>query len=244
MKQLPILFSHNDLIEEYPTSSAFSSFVFRSEKQGKIKQIKKGLYALIDPSTGNIYASKFQIASRLFDDSYFSYHQALEYYGLANQSFVSNFTYLSHTYTRVLEFDDVIYEAKKSNCHLQILDRLKEEGVRVVSLERALIDSIDCPTLAGGIEEIEYALSGSPKLNLKSVEELLEFYDKKILYQKVGYLFEKHYGDEISDWFYQICLKHVDNKIYYFESHIKRSTLNAKWMLMVEKGKGMPNELF
>jgi predicted transcriptional regulator of viral defense system len=244
MNQLPILFSHNDILDLYPTMSSFSSFVFRSAKRGSVKQIKRGLYALVDPSTGNIYATPFQIASRLFADSYFSYHEALEYYGLANQSFVSGFTYLAHTYTKDFDFNGVTYKAKKSTCNLQILDRMKEEGVRVVSLERAVVDSIDCPSLSGGLEEIEYALDNSPELDIRLVEQLLEHYNKNVLYQKVGYLFEKHYGGKIPPEFYAKCLKHVGNKIVYFESRVGQAKLNIKWRLMIENRGGLPDELF
>ena len=244
MNQLPILFSHNDVLGLYPTMSSFSSFVFRSAKRGSLKQVKKGLYALVDPSTGNIYATPFQIASRLFGDSYFSYHEALEYYGLANQSFVSSFDYLAHTYAKDFEFNGVTYEAKKSTCNLQIFDRMREEGVRVVSLERAIVDSIDCPILAGGLEEIEYALDNSPELDIQLVEQLLEHYDKNVLYQKVGYLFEKHYGGKIPAEFYEKCLKHVGRKKVYFETHVGRAKLNLKWKLMVEDRGGLPDELF
>jgi predicted transcriptional regulator of viral defense system len=244
MKQLPILFSHNDILDLYPTISSFSSFVFRSVKRGTVKQIKKGLYALVDPSTGNLYASHFQIASRLFEDSYFSYHEALDYYGLANQSFVSNFTYLAHTYARELEFDGVTYKAKKSTCNLQILDRIKEEGVRVVSLERAIVDSIDCPSLAGGLEEIGHALDNAPELDLQLVSQLLECSNEKVLYQKIGYLFEKHYGGKIPAEFYEKCLQHCGEKIVYFESRVGRAKLNLKWKLMVEEEGALPDELF
>lgn len=243
MKQIPILFSYNDLRTAYPNASSFFSFAFRYVKQGKIKQIKKGLYALVDPSTNEIYATRFQIASKLFDDSYFSYHEALEYYGLSNQSFVSSFAYLCHIYAKELVFEGVRYESKKSSCHLQILDHMKEEGVRVVSLERAIVDAIDCPSLSGGIEEIEYALENAPDLNLSSVEQMLEYYNKDYLYRKVGFLFEKKYGEKIPKDFYDKCLSHVTEKIIYFESHAGQAKLNAKWRLMVEE-REPPDELF
>lgn len=243
MKQIPILFSYDDLRIAYPNSSSFFSFVSRYLKQGKIKQIKKGLYALVDPSTNEIYATRFQIASRLFNDSYFSYHEALEYYGLSNQSFVSGFTYLCHTYAKELEFQGARYESKKSDCGLQVLDRIKEEGVRVVSLERAIVDAIDCPSLSGGIEEIEYALANTPDLNISSVEQMLEYYNKDFLYRKVGFLFEKKYGPKIPKDFYDKCLSHVTKKIIYFESHAGQAKLNSKWRLMVEE-KEYPDELF
>lgn len=240
---MPILFSRNDLRTIYPNASSFFSFVSRSLKQGKIKQIKKGLYALVDPSTNEIYATRFQIASKLFDDSYFSYHEALEYYGLTNQSFVSSFTYLCHTYAKELDFLGVRYESKKSDCHLQISDRMKEEGVRVVSLERAIVDAIDCPSLSGGIEEIEYALENAPDLNLSSVEQMLEYYNKDYLYRKVGFLFEKKFGEKISKDFYDKCLSHVTDKIFYFEAHAGHAKLNQKWRLMIEE-REYPDELF
>ena len=244
MKKLPILFKYDDVKELYPNMANFYAFAGRATKRGELRQIKRGLYALVDPSTGDIYASKFQIASHLFDDSYFSYHEALEYYGLANQSFVSSFTYLTHVYVDDLEFDEVTYRSKKSGSNLEILDRMKEEDIRVVSLERAFVDSIDSPSLAGGLEEIEYALDNSRKLRLDKIEMLLQQYDKTFLYQKVGYLFEKHFGDEIPESFYNLCLSKIGNKINYFEAKAGFSKLVLKWRLMVPKERSVPDELF
>ena len=243
MKLIPELFSFKDLKDTYKTASDFSVFVYRAIKRGDVKQVKRGLYALVNPSTGMIFATKFQIASRLFDDAYFSYHDAIEYYGLANQSFVSIFTYLTKSHARDLEFEDVTYKAKKSNCDLFIRDRMKEEGIRVVSLERAIIDSIDCISLAGGLEEVEYALDDCPKLNLKDVETLLKAYNKNVLYQKVGYLFEKHFGNDIPEEFYRECLKHSGNTVIYLDCNTREGKLNAKWKLMVKKERDLPDEL-
>ena len=78
---MPILFSYKDVKDIYPNQQGFLSYLKRATKNGEIKQIKRGLYALVDPSTGNIFATRFQIASHLFPNSYFSYHEALEYYG-------------------------------------------------------------------------------------------------------------------------------------------------------------------
>ena len=202
MKILPIIFNYEDVKNIYPNINGFYSFLKRSLNNRNIKQIKKGLYALVDPSTGNIYANKFQIASRLFIDSYFSYHEALEYYGLATQSFISEFTYLSHVRVNPFDFDDIIFNSKKSTCELEIINNIKQNGVRVVSLERALVDSIDNLSLGGGLEEVENALENVNKIDINKIIKLLEFYDKAFLYQKVGYLFEKHFKDELPNSFY------------------------------------------
>ena len=143
-----------------------------------------------------------------------------------------------------MDFEDVIYHSKKSGYDLEILDRIKEEGIRVVSLERAIVDSIDSPSLAGGLEEIEYALSNCRRLKIDKIEMLLKHYDKSFLYQKVGYLFEKHFGEEIPESFYKLCLSKTGNKINYFESKVGHSKLILKWKLMVPLERSMPDELF
>lgn len=244
MKIIPEIFAYEDVKDLYPNVKNFYAFVNRAVKRGEIKKIKKGLYALIDRSTGSIYVSKFQIASRLFDDAYFSYHEALEYYGLPNQVFVSPFRYITHTYARDIEFENVTYTAKKSDCDLEILDHMDENGVRVVSLERAIVDSIDNPGYAGGLEEIENALDACRDLYLDKVIKMLEFYDKAFLYQKIGYLFEKHFGDKIPESFYQLCLSKSGNKIQYFEAKVGYAKLVLKWKLMVPIERGFPHDIF
>lgn len=244
MKILPEIFTYEDVEDLYPNPKNFYAYVNRACKRGELKQIKKGLYALIDRSTGGIYASRFQIASHLFNDSYFSYHEALEYYGLATQVFVSRFTYLTHVYVRDLEFEEVIYSSKKENCDLEILDRMNQDGTRVVSLERAIVDSINNPSLAGGLEEIENALAACRDLYIDKVIKMLEYYDKAFLYQKVGYLFEKYFGNRIPDSFYKLCLSKIGNKTHYFEAKVGFSKLVNKWKLMVPTERDMPNEIF
>ena len=244
MKIIPEIFTYEDVKELYPNIKNFYAFVNRAAKRGEIKKIKKGLYALVDRSTGGIYVSRFQIASRLFNDSYFSYHEALEYYGLTTQVFVSRFTYLTHVYVNDLEFENIVYSSKMSMCNLEIIDHMKENGVRVVSLERAIIDSIDNPGYAGGLEEIEYALDACRDLHLDKVIKMLEYYDKAYLYQKVGYLFEKHFGNRVPESFYQLCLSKSGNKTQYFESKVGFAKLVLKWKLMVPIERSMPDEIF
>lgn len=243
MKVIPMLFAYDDMKEMYPNRESFNSFLRRSLKVGKIKQIKRGLYALVDQTTGIIYASKFQIACKLFDDAYFSYHEALEYYGLATQSFVSHFTYLTHVYVEDVDFEENIYSSKKSVCDLEIIDHMKEDGTRVVSLERAIVDSIDNPGYAGGLEEIENALDACRDLRMEKVIKMLEYYDKAYLYQKVGYLFEKHFANRVPDSFYQLCISKSGSKIQYFESKVGHAKLVHKWKLMVPIERSMPDNI-
>ena len=228
MKQKKILFTYEDLKDEYSNKNSFNVFIFRLMKKGKVKLVKRGLYALVDPSTENIYASKFQIGCALARDAYFSYHEALEYYGLANQSFVSSFTYISKTFYHDVDFEEVTYSCKKSNDDSFVLDKMKEEGIRVVTLERAIVDSIDNITLAGGLEEIENALDDTPKLNFEDIKHLLKKKDKAILYIKVGYLFEKHLGNNVPSSFLKLCLSKVSKHINYLDKNTDLHMGSAK----------------
>ena len=244
MKTLPILFTYEDVADLYPNKNGFYSFLKRSLKNGNIQQVKKGLYALVDQSTGKIYATKFQIGSKLFDHAYFSYHDALDYYGLTTQSFVSEFTYLTPFRLNPLEFDDVLYSSKVSKCNLEINDHTKENGVRVVSLERAIVDSIDNYHLGGGLDEVEIALDNCRKLDLDKIKQLLSYYNKTSLYQKIGYLFEKHFGNELPKEFYKYCRSKIGTKKIYLDCHPGKTVLIPQWNLFIKKERELPNELF
>lgn len=234
MKPLPILFDYEDVKDMYPNIKGYYSFVTRYLKSGKIKQVKRGLYALVDPSTGRVYANKFQIASKLFSNSYFSYHEALEYYGLATQCHISSFTYLSHVRVSPFEFDDVTYYSKVSKCDLEIIKHIKENGVVVVSLERAIVDCIDNYHLGGGLEEVELALDSIKSINIEKIVLMLNYYNKASLYQKVGYLFEKHFGNDIPSSFYELCLSKIGKRKLYLDSFPGKTRLISKWNLLIK----------
>lgn len=114
----------------------------------------------------------------------------MEYYGLANQFFASRFTYLTHTYDRDLEFDEIKFVSKKNNDSTEIVDRILKEGVKVASLERTIIDCIDSPSQADGLDKVIYALENIQFLDFDKIKEILILKNKNFLYQKVGYLFK------------------------------------------------------
>ena len=121
---------------------------------------------------------------------------------------------------------------------------MKEEGIRVVTLERAIVDSIDNITLAGGLEEIEYALDDTPKLNFEDIKHILKKKDKAILYIKVGYLFEKHLGNNVPSSFLKLCLSKVSKHVNYLDKSLNKTKYNKKWNLIVEDDGGIIEELF
>lgn len=241
---MPSLFSYKDVKDLFLNVKNFYAYVNRAIKRGEVLKIKKGLYGLIDRTTGCLYVTWFQIASKLFDDAYFSYHEAIDYYGLATQVFVSHFTYLTHVKVRDFDFGEATFSAKKSNCNLEIIDRMQQNGVRVVSLERAIVDSIDNLHYAGGLEEVEEAINCCRPLDLSRVTKMLEYYDKAFLYQKVGYLFEKYWGEKIPNSFYEMCQERMGKKTRYLDVNVGHGIYNRKWRLIVPKGRNLPDEIF
>jgi predicted transcriptional regulator of viral defense system len=244
MEIYPSLFAYQDLRNRYPNRLSYQSFLSRSLKNGKIKQVRKGLYALIDPSNGRIIANKYQIACHLTPSSFLSFHSALEYQGLAQQSFVSSFQVVSLTSFRSFEFEGVTYSCLLSKNALGIMDRMKEEGVRLATKERFLVDCIDDFYKAGGFEEVTNALSLLKEVDEKRLLEILVSYRKEFLFLKVGYLLETYYGGSLSPSFYQECLSHLSPKKYYLYPSLKTGKFVGKWHLIVPKDGGSLDSSF
>ena len=73
---------------------------------------------------------------------------------------------------------------------------------------------------------------------------MLKHYDKAFLYQKVGYLFEKHFAKEIPITFYKFCLSKIGKKKMYLDCTPGRTKLIPKWNLLIKDDGGVPDELF
>ena len=87
MESLPKLITKEEMIDKFKDEKQYSNWIALKLKSKTYKKIRNNLYALIDPSTNDIYSTKFEIASKISNTSFICYHSALEYYGLANQVF-------------------------------------------------------------------------------------------------------------------------------------------------------------
>ena len=85
MKTLPKLITKKEMLNNFKNEKQYSNWIAQKLKSKTITKIRSNLYALIDPSTNDIYSTKFEIASKISDSSFLCYHSALEYYGIANQ---------------------------------------------------------------------------------------------------------------------------------------------------------------
>lgn len=233
MNRLPKLVTKEKVIDQFKDAKQYSNWIANKLKSRIYIKVRSNLYALIDPSTNNVYSTKFEIASNISCSSFICYHSALEYYGIANQVFNDiNVGSLTKFNNFMFMDNDFIFKQAKN---VLFINDVISEGIRVTSLEKTIIDCIDDFSLAGGIDEVLYALEQIKYLKEDNLIMILEDYDKMFLYQKVGYLLEKYnYQFNLSSNFFDKCKLHLTNKINYLvKSKFKKITLNKDWNLVI-----------
>ena len=233
-KNLPYLFAKKDVIDQFADDKQFENHMASMVRSGKVVKIRNGLYAQID-NLGVPLTTKFEIASKINDESFVSHHSALEYYGVANQVF-NTLTVGSKRKFNDFSFDDVDYTRQAVKDYTQVI-YIVTAGVRIATLERAVVDCIDNIDLGGGVDELLNALEQIRVLDENRLAEILQAYNKVILYQKVGFILE-HYKDKymLSDKFFADCKSRLTNQIKYFlNDEYSDIVYNSDWQLMAPK---------
>ena len=179
--------------------------------------------------------NRFQVASHITDDSFVSHHSAFEFYGYANQVFYEVY-FSTKKKVRPFDYDGLHYQPVLWHGNDSITET--NNGVRVTSLERTVIDSIADFTKIGGLEELLRCLALIPSLDETKLLEVLEAYGRGQLYQKAGYILEA-YKDalSLSDAFFSECMKRSSSSKTYLFDKQEDFVLHRKWLLYA------PNDL-
>ena len=228
METLPKLITKKEVIDKFENEKQYSNWIALKLKSNIYKKVRNNLYALVDPSINDIYSTKFEVASKISESSFICYHSALEYYGIANQVFSNVFVgSLTRFNNFVFNDNEFIFKSAKN---IKFVNNIINEGIKVSSLEKTIVDCIDNINLAGGIEEILNALEQIKYLNEKKILEVLLDINKMVLYQKVGYLLELYNNQfEFSDDFFKECKTHISKKVnYLIQYEFKETELNEK----------------
>jgi predicted transcriptional regulator of viral defense system len=197
------------------------------QKKGYIKKIKHDLYATISMENSGLIASKYQIACAINESSFVSHHSAFEFYGYYNQVFNTiNVSSLNHFQSFV--FDGIEYQYFRSN----LLDQIQVvRGVKVTSIERTIVDSIDDIDKFAGTEELIQCIRMIPFVSESMILEYLHRRASKLLYKKTGYVLS-HFQNELmlSDEFFDICLRNGGNVVGYFSQIDKDGLIfDSRW---------------
>ena len=209
----------------------------RLMKKDLVKKIRKNIYSVVNPTTGQLVATRYQIACAITDTAYISHHSAFEYYGLANQVFyevyVSSETKFNH-----FEYDHVTYKYVASRMSEGVFEAKNTTGVRITDMERTVVDSIRDFNKIGGFEELLNCLEGIQYLDENKLKRYLDIYNTQGLYQRVGYLLN-HYRKEmqVSKEFIEYCKGQIGKSRRYLVSEAKDDSFyNSEWELMVPEG--------
>lgn len=209
----------------------------RLMKKGLVKKIRKNIYSVVNPTTGQLVANRYQIACAITDTAYISHRSAFEYYGLANQVYyevyVSSKTKFNH-----FVYDYITYTHVASRMQDGVVEAKNTTGVRMTDLERTVVDSIRDFNKIGGFEELLNCLEGIHYLDEVKLKHYLSIYDTRGLYQRVGYLLDHYQKDmQLSKEFIDYCKSKIGKSRRYLVSDLKEeSRYNNEWKLMVPEG--------
>lgn len=209
----------------------------RLMKKGLVKKVRRNIYSAVNPVTGQIVATRYQIACAITDTAYLSHHSAFEYYGLANQVYYEVYVSSENKFN-TFEYDKVTYKFVASRMQEGIIEAKNTTGVRVTDLERTVIESIRDHNKIGGFEELLNCLEGIHYLDEGKLLKYLEIYNTQGLYQRVGYLLQ-HYQKEIqlSNYFIDFCKEKIGkSRRYLLNEYTESSSYNGEWELMVPQG--------
>lgn len=213
------------------------SLLDRLMKKGLVKKVRKNIYSAVNPVTGQIVATRYQIACAVTDTAYISHHSAFEYYGLANQVFYELYV-SSESKFNAFEYDHVTYKYVASRMQEGIVEAKNTTGVRITDLERTVIDSIRDYNKIGGFEELLNCLKGIYFLEEKKLLRYLAIYNTQGLYQRVGYLLQ-HYQKEmqLSNDFIICCKEKIGKSRRYLLNEINQQNVySSEWKLMIPEG--------
>ena len=218
-------------------SNTAYSLMNRLMKKGLMKKVRKNIYSVVNPVTGQIVATRYQIACAITDTAYISHHSAFEYYGLANQVFYEIYV-SSELKFNAFEYNHMTYKYVASRIQEGIVEAKNTTGVRITDLERTVIDSIRDFNKIGGLEELLNCLEGIHFLDEKKVLRYLEIYNTQGLYQRVGYLLQ-HYQKEmqLSNDFIDSCKEKIGkSRRYLLNEESQKNIYNSEWKLMIPEG--------
>lgn len=226
-------FSYADMVQLCKSEKAADWQIKTYLKKGYIERVRRNLYVVISMETEQPIANRFQIASQVTQDACISHHSAFEYYGYANQVFYEVY-FSTCKNVRPFSYDGLQYTPLPNPSTIEILDM--NNGVKVTSLERTVIDSIIDMDKIAGLEEFLRCLELIPSLNEEKLLDVLESYSKKQLYQKVGYILEFYKKDlSLSKDFFLKCLSCSSSSKTYLTQEIRDNIFHPKWLLYAPK---------
>ena len=216
-------------------------YLYKMNKKGLIKRTKNGIYIrypdLIQFNQKKFVEDPIFLLKYQVDPYFISYYTALQIHGLAQRT--SNVYYVTTT-KKINSFESQHYIIKI----VTTLERYffgfiqlnyGAEKFYVSDVERTVLDILNRPEYAGGFQEVIMSILDIPELDFQKLYKYLQNFDKKILYHRIGYLFDSpvfHETFDVPETFLQKVKKNI-RSINYFNNSNKIGNFNKDWNLIV-----------
>ncbi len=203
----------------------------QGKKKNLLASVRRGVYMPVEID------NKFIIGCNAVQDGVLAYHSALEYYLLQTQEFNEMYIHSTQNF-RPFEYLGETYSYKKLKFLNNIVEINDGTGyvLRVTSISQTLVDCMYNINLAGGIEELMYALAECPADDIVEEELLhcLELYDNKSLWQRAGFLFSMFRKKlHLSDNFFRKCKMAMGNNQSYIINPYFCNSFDKEWNLCI-----------
>ena len=175
-------------------SAMLSTVLYRLKRQGRVLSLCPGVYR---GALSQLPLNRFAVPFRLRGDAVIAFHSALEYAGLANQTFRTTY-YLSTRPHRDVIFEQQTYHrvapphrlVKARRLEMQV--ELAADSIRVSGRERTLVDCLLHLEYSGGITELDQSLAMFPSFDFEKALDYLKVLKHPWLYARVGFLLDRH----------------------------------------------------
>jgi predicted transcriptional regulator of viral defense system len=166
----------------------------RLKKQRRVRQIANGVYSGAFAATP---LNRYRVPSALRTDAVVALHSALEFHGLANQTFQTIY-YFSARLRKDVIFDGLTYHAvvppRPVLLQSQHLFQAEQgaEQVLVTGRERSFVDCLLFLDYSGGLEELDKSLAMFPSFDFNAALAYLKLLRSPWLYSRLGFFLDRH----------------------------------------------------
>lgn len=191
------VFTFEDVLRILDCSEAAGwNVVYRLKEKGRIEPIEKGKYQLI-PARAGVEGSwsevPYLIVPTLIDTYYVGYWSALNYWGLTEQ--VPRTVFVATTKRkRDVEYGPTTFQfvtLAEEKFFGWTTEEIADGEFNVSDREKTIVDCLDFPQYAGGLEEIVKAIwEGRDELDFEQVLDYADRYGVNVLVRRLGYLLE------------------------------------------------------
>ena len=165
----------------------------RWRAEGRVESLKRGLFVRLGPTNDSL-PDLTLIAARMAPDAAAAWHTALEVHGSA-QSLFERLTFVTWSTVKALSWRGRRFVPVRPRAALAKdggepwveLHERDGQTLRVTSIERTIVDVLDRPHLAGGIEEVWRSLDGVMAIDPAALLAYVERLDSPKVAARVGY---------------------------------------------------------